>query len=69
MSATSSAKRLTPTDLRGWQNLQGANYRAQNLGGHVRIHRCGLELLMSEQDLDHADIDLLLKQMRGKAVA
>jgi hypothetical protein len=30
---------------------------------------CGvLELLMPEQDLDHADVDLLLKQMRREAV-
>ena len=48
-------------DLRGWQNLQRADHRAQDLGGYVRIHRSGLELFVSEQNLDHADIDLLLQ--------
>ena len=28
-----------------------------------------VELLVPEQDLDHADIDLLLEQVRGEAVA
>src|SRR5215207_10659101 len=69
MSATSRAKRPTPPDLRGWQNLQRADHLAQDLSGHVRIQRSGLELLVSEQNLDHADIDLLLQQVSGEAVA
>ena len=69
MSATSRAKRPTPADLGGRQNLQRADHLAQDLGGHVRIHRGGFELLVSEQDLDHADIDLLLQQVRGETVA
>ena len=54
--------------LRGWHGLQWADDFAQDLGGHVRIHRGGLELLVPEQDLDDADIDLLLEQVRGKTV-
>ena len=33
------------------------------------VDGCGLQLLVPQQHLDHADIDLALKQMRGKAVA
>src|SRR6266851_9331155 len=41
---------------------------AKRLEGDARIERRGVELLVSEQYLDHADVGLLLQQMRGEAV-
>jgi len=41
---------------------------AQDLGAHLGIERRGLEFFMSEQHLDHADIHLLLEQVRCEAV-
>ena len=69
ISATSRAGRPTTDALRGRHGLQWRDDFAQDLGGHVRIHRGGFELLVPEQDLDEADIDLLLEQVRGEAVA
>ena len=37
-------------------------------GCHVAVACGGLQLAMSEQHLDHADIDLVLQQVGGKAV-
>src|SRR5690348_15938450 len=39
----------------------GRNQSAPQEGGRV-------ELLVAEQNMDHADVDLLLEQMRGEAV-
>ena len=69
MSATSRAACPTAAAYAGWQHLQRADHLAQDLGGHVRVDRRGLELLVPEQDLDHADVDLLLQQVGGEAVA
>src|SRR5580704_13701515 len=41
---------------------------AERLEGDARIERGGIELLVPEQHLDHADVGLLLQQMRGEAV-
>src|ERR1700722_20649116 len=49
--------------------LQRADHLAQDLGAHLGIERRGLEFFMSEQNLDHADIHLLLEQMRREAVS
>ena len=49
--------------------LDGAHHLAQQLGGHVRVHRRGVDLLVPEQHLDDADVLLLLEQVGGKAVA
>ena len=56
-------------ELRAWQPLQWTDDFAQKLGGHLSIQRGGLELLVPKQDLDHADIHLLLQQVRRKTVA
>ena len=69
MSATSRAERATAATYAGGRRLQRADHLAQELGGHVGIERCGLELLVPEQHLDHADVDLLLQQVGGEAVA
>ena len=55
--------------LRGLQSLQRADHLAQDLGGDVRVDRRGLQPLVAEQHLDHPDVDLLLEQVGGKAVA
>jgi hypothetical protein len=38
-------------------------------GGDARVERCGVERGVTEQDLDHANIDVLLEQMGGTGVA
>ena len=54
--------------LLGSGRLQRTDHLAQDLGGHLGIERRGLQLLVAEQDLDGADIYLLLEQVRGEAV-
>ena len=54
---------------RGGTWLQWTDHLAQDLGGDVGVERCCLELLVSKQYLDHADIHLLLKEVSGKTVA
>ena len=51
------------------ETFQRAHDRPDGVGGDVRIERCRIGLRMSEQNLDHSDIGLLLQQMRGEAVA
>jgi hypothetical protein len=41
---------------------------AERLEGDARIERGGIEFLVPQQHLDHADVGLLLQQMRGEAV-
>src|SRR5271155_4043257 len=78
MSATSSDGRDTREFVSGGR-LSGLLELARNaierahdlpdgLGGDTGIQRGGVELGMSQQDLDHPDIGVLLQQMRRKAV-
>src|SRR5664280_2950127 len=46
-----------------------ARYLPDRLGGHLGVERRGVELGVSEQDLDHPDVDILFQKMRGEAVA
>ena len=55
--------------LGGSGALQGTDHLAQGLCRHLRIQRRGLELLVPEQHLDHPDVDFLLQQVGGEAVA
>ena len=48
-------------DLLRIQTLKRADHLTQNVGGDLGVKRCGLELLVPEHDLDHADIDLLFQ--------
>src|SRR6266567_5673921 len=48
--------------------LQRAHDLADRLGGDPGIERRGVELGVTEQHLDDADIDVLLQQMGGEAV-
>jgi hypothetical protein len=69
MSATSRAGRATPVALRGLQRVERADDLAQDLCGHLGVERGGLELLVAQQHLDHADVGLALEKVRGEAVA
>jgi len=69
MSATSSAGCPTATASRGRQSLQRADHLAQQVGGDVGIDGRRLQMLVPEQDLDDADVDLLLQQVGGEGVA
>ena len=53
----------------GRQVLQRADHLAQQIGGHVRVNAGRLQLGVAEQDLDHADVDLLFQQVRGEGMA
>jgi hypothetical protein len=48
--------------------LQRAHHLLDRLGGNPRIERRAVKLGVTEQNLDHADIDVLLQEMSGKAV-
>src|SRR5216683_5780641 len=59
--------------LRRWPHpcdemFERAGDLAERLEGDARIERGGIELLVPEQHLDHANVGLLLQQMRGEAV-
>src|SRR5919201_7100628 len=48
--------------------LERAGDFAERLEGDARVERGGVKLLVPEQHLDDADVDLLLEQMRREAV-
>src|SRR4030081_1181009 len=48
--------------------LQRAHDLADRLGGDAGIERRGVELGVTKQHLDDADIDVLFEQVGGKAV-
>ena len=81
MSATSSDGRDTRAALQAggspWAHSLGHQRReaierahdlADGLGGDAGVERRGVELGVPKQDLDHPNIDVLLEQMRRKAV-
>jgi hypothetical protein len=41
----------------------------QQVGSHLDVERGVLKLGVAEQNLDHADVDLLFEEMRRKTVA
>src|SRR4029434_4126379 len=77
ISATSKAGRDTRAALAGWPDLfelewdalQRAHDLADRLGGDAGIEGRGVELGVAKQHLDHTDIDVLLEQVSGEAVA
>ena len=54
----------------GWQRqvFQRTGHLAERAGCHVAVACGGLQLAVTQQHLDHADIDLVLQQVGGKAV-
>src|SRR6476661_8626673 len=74
MSATSSDGRDTyrasgwRLGLRQCDAIERAHDLLDRLGGDARVERRGVELGMTEQNLDHPDIDVLLEQVGGEAV-
>jgi len=54
--------------LRGGAGLQRSDHLAQDVGADLGVERRGLQP-MTQQDLDHPDIDLLLEQMRAARAA
>src|SRR5260370_8487356 len=48
--------------------LERAGDLSERLEGDARVERRRIELLVSKQHLDHADVGLLLEQMRGKTM-
>src|SRR6266481_4670022 len=73
MSATSREGRGKRRGLRGrldrrYEMLEWAGDFPKRFEGDTGIERCCIELLMSEQHLDHADVGLLLEQVGGEAM-
>src|SRR5580704_8341514 len=75
ISATSKAGRDTRAASAGRPDLelerdvlQRAHDLADRLGGDAGIERRGVELGVTKQDLDDADINVLLEQVGGEAV-
>jgi hypothetical protein len=71
MSATSTAGRDNGRASAGWlhliqQQVERTGHLTDRLDGDAGVERRRVELLVSEQSLDDADIGLLLQQMRGK---
>jgi len=50
------------------QAIQRAHDVPDGVGGDARVKRGRIELGVTQQNLDHADIDVLLQQVRCKAV-
>src|SRR5499427_10515811 len=48
--------------------VERAHHLTDRVGGDARVERCRLQLGMSEKHLNHANIDILLKQVSRKAV-
>src|ERR1700676_5543619 len=76
MSATSSDGRDTiglasggRLGLRQRDAVERADDLLDRLGSDARVERRAIDLGMTEQHLDHSDIDVLLKQMGGEAVS
>src|SRR5215213_983311 len=55
--------------IRQRQMIERAHHGADELGGHPGVAGGGVELGMAEQHLDDADVDILLEQVGGEAVA
>src|SRR5438477_9986305 len=70
MSATSTAGRDNGRASAGHlaQEVERARHLADRADRDAGVKRRGVELLVSEQNLDDADIGLLLQKMGGKAV-
>src|SRR4029077_19203657 len=76
-SATSSLERRTAAGLglasrpplgQWHQPVEWAGYGADRGIGDAGVKRRGVELGVTQKCLDHPNIDILLKQMRGEAV-
>src|SRR6516225_9804837 len=70
ISATSTAGRGNGGASAGHlqQQVERACHLAERVDGDAGVERRRIELLVSEQHLDDADIGLLLQEMGGKAV-
>jgi hypothetical protein len=49
--------------------IERARDLPDRLGDHLGVERRGVELGVSEQDLDHPDVVVLFQKMHGEAVA
>src|SRR3954453_20906583 len=69
MSAGALGRRLAWLHPYRREPIERAHDHADGVGSDPRIERRGLELGLPDQDLDHADVDVLLQQVSGEAVA
>src|SRR3954470_19068703 len=69
MSAGALDGRLVWLHRQRREPIERAHDRADGVGGDPGIERRGLELGVPEQNVDHADVDVLLQQVGCEAVA
>ena len=75
MSATSSEVRMVCSPggclalHQRHQLVERTGHRADRAGGDLDVKRDGLQLAVPEQHLDDADVDVLLEQVSGEALA
>src|SRR5215470_283658 len=69
ISATSSGGRTRIVAFHQQSEiLERTRHRTDRLGGDAGVERGGVQLGVSEQNLDDANVDILLEQVSGKAV-
>ena len=61
-------RRLNSVERQRRQPVERADDRADRVGGDAGVERGGIELGVPQERLDHADVDILLEQVRGEAV-
>jgi hypothetical protein len=61
------ARRIAPLLVKG-KPVERAHHLADRACRHARVKRRRVELGVSQQNLDHPDVDILLQKMRRKAV-
>ena len=68
MVAGISSERLGVSWLQRDQTIKRAHDVPDGVGGDARIQRGRVELGVSQQNLDHPDIDVLFEEVGGEAV-
>ena len=66
---TAAVSRRDPRPASAAEPVERTRHRADRLGGDAGVERGRIELGVPEQNLDDADVDILLQQVGGEAVA
>ncbi len=61
-------RRLIPLGTQWCEPIKRADDGSDGGAGDAGVKRGGIELGVTQERLDHADVDILLEQMRGEAV-
>lgn len=61
-------RRLNPAARQRRQPVERAGDRTDRVGGNAGVERRGIALGVTQEGLDHADVDILFEHLRGEAV-